>query len=55
MLRDCPIDHRCMKRISVDQVLAGIAAQLASSSGPSGRRPVSRADGAAAERLEQAR
>jgi heptosyltransferase-2 len=29
MLRDCPIDHRCMKRISVDHVLAGINTQLA--------------------------
>jgi heptosyltransferase-2 len=24
MLRDCPIDHRCMKRISVDQVYAAV-------------------------------
>jgi ADP-heptose:LPS heptosyltransferase len=22
MLRDCPIDHRCMKRISADTVFA---------------------------------
>jgi heptosyltransferase-2 len=29
MLRDCPIDHRCMKRISVDHVLAAVAKQLA--------------------------
>ncbi len=29
MLRDCPIDHRCMKRISVDQVFAAVARQLA--------------------------
>ena len=29
MLRDCPIDHRCMKRISVDQVLAAVATELA--------------------------
>ena len=29
MLRDCPIDHRCMKRITVDRVLAAAAARLA--------------------------
>jgi heptosyltransferase-2 len=29
MLRDCPIDHRCMKRISVDRVSAALAARLA--------------------------
>jgi len=35
-LRDCPIDHRCMKRISVDQVFAAISRHLAfTSSGPS--------------------
>jgi heptosyltransferase-2 len=28
MLRDCPIDHRCMKRISVDRVLAAAARRL---------------------------
>jgi heptosyltransferase-2 len=28
MLRDCPIDHRCMKRITVDAVLAATAARL---------------------------
>jgi len=28
MLRDCPIDHRCMKRISVDRVLAAASARL---------------------------
>jgi heptosyltransferase-2 len=28
-LRDCPIDHRCMKRISVDAVFAAAAARLA--------------------------
>lgn len=27
-LRDCPIDHRCMKRISVQRVLDAIAARL---------------------------
>jgi heptosyltransferase-2 len=30
MLRDCPIDHRCMKRISADDVFAAVAARLAS-------------------------
>ena len=28
MLRDCPIDHRCMKRISVDQVFEAVARRL---------------------------
>lgn len=28
MLRECPIDHRCMKRIGVDDVVASIAAHL---------------------------
>jgi len=29
MLRDCPIDHRCMKRISSDQVFESVSARLA--------------------------
>jgi heptosyltransferase-2 len=29
MLRDCPIDHRCMKRITVDAVTASVARRLA--------------------------
>jgi len=29
MLRDCPIDHRCMRRISVDTVYGAVAARLA--------------------------
>jgi heptosyltransferase-2 len=29
MLRDCPIDHRCMKRIDVDSVLTSVTAHLA--------------------------
>ena len=29
MLRDCPIDHRCMQRISADDVFAAVAARLA--------------------------
>jgi heptosyltransferase-2 len=29
LLRDCPIDHRCMKRISVDAVFGAVAARLA--------------------------
>jgi lipopolysaccharide heptosyltransferase II len=33
-LRDCPIDHRCMKRIDVDSVLHSVTAHLAG--GPSG-------------------
>lgn len=28
MLRDCPIDHRCMRRISVDAVYGAVAARL---------------------------
>jgi heptosyltransferase-2 len=28
MLRDCPIDHRCMKRITVDAVHAAVTARL---------------------------
>ncbi|MEZ5319116.1 MAG: lipopolysaccharide heptosyltransferase II [Vicinamibacterales bacterium] len=28
MLRDCPIDHRCMKRLTVDRVLAAVARRL---------------------------
>jgi len=28
-LRDCPIDHRCMKRISADAVFAAVSSQLA--------------------------
>ena len=33
MLRDCPIDHRCMKRITVDRVFAAVAARLDASHG----------------------
>jgi heptosyltransferase-2 len=29
MLRDCPIDHRCMKRIDADSVFAAVARRLA--------------------------
>jgi heptosyltransferase-2 len=29
MLRDCPIDHRCMKRITSDEVFDAVAARLA--------------------------
>jgi heptosyltransferase-2 len=29
MLRDCPIDHRCMKRITVDMVFAAVSKRLA--------------------------
>jgi heptosyltransferase-2 len=28
MLRDCPIDHRCMKRITTDAVYDAVAARL---------------------------
>jgi heptosyltransferase-2 len=33
MLRDCPIDHRCMKRLGVDRVFAAAAARLGSDRG----------------------
>lgn len=29
MLHDCPIDHRCMKRITVDQVFAAVSKHMA--------------------------
>ena len=29
MLRDCPIDHRCMKGITVDAVFDAVSARLA--------------------------
>jgi heptosyltransferase-2 len=29
LLRDCPIDHRCMKRITVDRIVAAVASHLA--------------------------
>jgi len=28
LLRECPIDHRCMKRIDVDAVLKSVTAHL---------------------------
>jgi heptosyltransferase-2 len=28
LLRECPIDHRCMKRLSVDAVYGSVAARL---------------------------
>jgi hypothetical protein len=28
MLRDCPIDHRCMKGISVDDVFGAVSRRL---------------------------
>ena len=33
-LRDCPIDHRCMKRITVDTVFAAVSRQLAFARSP---------------------
>jgi heptosyltransferase II len=35
MLRDCPIDHRCMKRIDVESVLTSVTAHLRSGRPPS--------------------
>jgi heptosyltransferase-2 len=28
MLRECPIDHRCMKRITTDEVFASVAGRI---------------------------
>jgi hypothetical protein len=28
MLRECPIDHRCMKRIGTDEVFAAVTRRL---------------------------
>ncbi len=36
LLRECPIDHRCMTRITVDEVFAAATKQLSGSSGLSG-------------------
>jgi heptosyltransferase-2 len=36
LLRECPIDHRCMTRITVDEVFAAATKQLTGSSGLSG-------------------
>lgn len=38
MLRDCPIDHRCMKGITVDAVFAAVSARLDAGAGPRGHR-----------------
>jgi heptosyltransferase-2 len=48
MLRDCPIDHRCMKRISSDQVFESVSARLAAAeatAGRAGREPGGRVRG----------
>ena len=37
MLRDCPIDHRCMKRISVDRVYEAVARHLTVARAEEGR------------------
>jgi heptosyltransferase-2 len=37
-LRDCPIDHRCMKRITVDMVFAAVSRHLAFTSSGSSRQ-----------------
>jgi heptosyltransferase-2 len=33
MLRDCPIDHRCMKRLTVERVFVAVSAKLARQGG----------------------
>jgi heptosyltransferase-2 len=39
MLRDCPIDHRCMKGITVDSVVTAVTARLSRApASPAGRR-----------------
>ena len=38
LLRECPIDHRCMKRIDVDTVLQSIAGHLAGRGAPASER-----------------
>ena len=38
MLRDCPIDHRCMRRISVDSVYQSVTRRLAARGGFAGLR-----------------
>ena len=42
MLRDCPIDHRCMKRITSDEVFEIVATQLAAPSRIEGGAPPAR-------------
>ena len=37
MLRDCPIDHRCMTRITSDEVFAAVAARLSAAEAPAAR------------------
>jgi heptosyltransferase-2 len=34
LLRECPIDHRCMKRITVDEVYEAVLTRLAMAAGP---------------------
>ena len=41
MLRDCPIDHRCMRGISVDTVFDAVSRRLATDVGRPGARRVS--------------
>jgi heptosyltransferase-2 len=42
MLRDCPIDHRCMKRITPDEVFESVAARLSAFAGRSGQTSANR-------------
>ena len=34
LLRECPIDHRCMKRIGAEQVLAAVEQSMQAAAGP---------------------
>jgi len=45
LLRECPIDHRCMTRVSVDRVYETAVQQLAGLSGPSGLSGLSGQEG----------
>src|SRR4029078_6322607 len=45
MLRDCPIDHRCMKRISTDEVFNAVAVRLSASAKGSGATAATSAEG----------
>jgi heptosyltransferase-2 len=41
LLRECPIDHRCMTRVTVDEVYQAAVVQLASKGAPPGGAPPS--------------
>ncbi len=55
LLRECPIDHRCMTRIPVDRVYEAAVQQLAGISGHSGLSPLSSLSGSADQPEQSAR